>query len=52
MDTQSLWLTANSSTVYCVPNLDLKRDGPTVVEAPDGLLGAANDAWSSTVRTV
>jgi len=45
MDTKSLWLTANSSTVYCVPDLDLKRDGPTVVEAPDGLLGAANDAW-------
>ncbi len=45
MDTQALWLTANSSTVYCVPDLDLKRDGPTVVEAPDGLLGAANDAW-------
>ncbi len=45
MDTKSLWLTANSSTVYIAPNLDLKRDGPTVVEVPDGLLGAANDAW-------
>lgn len=45
MDAQSLFLTGNSSTVYCVPDLDLKRDGPTVVEVPDGLLGAANDAW-------
>ncbi len=45
MDTESLYLTANSSTVYVMPNLDLKRDGPTVVEVPDGLLGAANDAW-------
>ena len=45
MDAQSLFLTANSSTVYAMPDLDLKRDGPTVVEVPDGLLGAANDAW-------
>ena len=45
MDAKSLFLTANSSTVYAVPDLDLKRDGPTVVEVPDGLLGAANDAW-------
>jgi hypothetical protein len=45
MDAQSLFLTGNSSTVYAIPDLDLKRDGPTVVEVPDGLLGAANDAW-------
>jgi len=45
MGPKSLFLTGNSSTVYCIPDLDLKRDGPTVVEVPDGLLGAANDAW-------
>jgi hypothetical protein len=45
MDTESLFLTGNSSTVYCIPDLDLKRDGPTVVEVPDGLLGAGNDGW-------
>jgi len=45
MDAKSLFLTGNSSTVYCIPDLDLKRDGPTVVEVPDGLLGAANDGW-------
>ena len=45
MGADSLFLTGNSSTVYCVPDLDLKRDGPTVVEVPDGVLGAANDAW-------
>jgi len=45
MGAESLFLTGNSSTVYCIPDLDLKRDGPTVVEVPDGLLGAANDAW-------
>ena len=45
MDPKSLFLTGNSSTVYCIPDLDLKRDGPTVVEVPGGLLGAANDGW-------
>ena len=45
MGAESLFLTANSSTVYAMPDLDLLRDGPTVVEVPDGLLGAANDAW-------
>ena len=45
MDPKSLFLTANSSTIYAIPDLDLKRDGPTVVETPDGLLGAANDGF-------
>ncbi|MEM1112680.1 MAG: DUF1254 domain-containing protein [Pseudomonadota bacterium] len=45
MDARSLFLTGNSSTLYVSADLDLKRDGPTVVEAPDGLLGAANDAF-------
>ena len=45
MGPESLFLTGNASTVYCIPDLDLKRDGPTVVEVPDGLLGAGNDAW-------
>ncbi len=44
MDSKSLFLTGNTSTVYVIPDLDLTRDGPTVVAVPDGLLGAANDA--------
>ena len=44
MNAKSLFLTGNSATVYVIPDLDLKRDGATVVEAPEGLLGAANDA--------
>jgi len=44
MNAKSLFLTGNSATVYVIPDLDLRRDGPTVVEAPEGLLGAANDA--------
>jgi hypothetical protein len=45
MNARSLFLTGNSSTLYVSADLDLKRDGPTVVEAPDGLLGAANDGF-------
>jgi len=45
MDSQSLFLTGNTSTMYVIPDFDLKKDGPVVVEVPDGLLGAANDAW-------
>ncbi len=41
----SLFLTANSSTLYVFPILDLERDGPTMVEAPSGVLGAFNDAY-------
>ncbi|MEL7450592.1 MAG: DUF1254 domain-containing protein [Pseudomonadota bacterium] len=45
MDARSLFLTANTSTIYAFPDLDLKRDGPTVVDIPDGVLGAANDGF-------
>jgi len=45
MNARSLFLTGNSSTIYVSADLDLKRDGPTVVEAPPGLLGAANDGF-------
>ena len=45
MDSSSLFLTGNTSTMYVIPTLDLERDGPTVLEAPPGMLGAFNDAW-------
>ena len=39
------YLTGNNSTVYAVASLDLKLDGPTVVEIPPGMMGNANDAF-------
>jgi len=45
LDSRSLFLTGNTSTMYVIPTLDLERDGPTVLEAPPGMLGAFNDAW-------
>ena len=45
MDSKPLFLTANTSTLYVTPIIDLKKDGPTVVEVPPGMLGAFNDGW-------
>ena len=46
MDSSSLFLTGNTDTVYASAILDLKRDGPTVVEIPPGSgPGTVNDAW-------
>ena len=43
MDAETLVLTANTETVYGMGFLDLKGDGPTVIEAPPKMLGAAMD---------
>ena len=43
MDAQTLLLTANTETVYSLGFLDLKTDGPTVIEVPPKLLGLAMD---------
>lgn len=44
LDSTPLFLTGNTSTLYVSFVLDVKRDGPTVIEAPSGMLGAINDA--------
>jgi len=45
MDSASLFLTGNTSTMYVLPDFDLEDTGPMVLEAPAGMLGAFNDAW-------
>ncbi len=46
MDSNSLWLTGNTDTVYASIFLDLKKDGPTVVEIPAGAgPGTVDDAY-------
>lgn len=46
MDSNPLYLTGNTDTVYCVFYLDLKKDGPTVVEIPAGAgPGTVDDAF-------
>lgn len=46
MDSNPLFLTGNTDTVYCMGILDLEADGPTVVEVPPGSgPGTVNDAY-------
>ena len=45
MDSKSLWLTPNTETVYASTFLDLKKDGPTVIESPPNVLGILDDMW-------
>ncbi|AJP57562.2 hypothetical protein UC34_12215 [Pandoraea vervacti] len=44
MDSKSLYLTANTETVYFWNWMDLK-DGPVVVETPPNILGVVDDFW-------
>ena len=46
MDSNPLFLTGNTDTVYVSAVLDLKKDGPTVIEVPPGTgPGTVNDAF-------
>jgi hypothetical protein len=47
MDSQTLVVTANSSTLYAYTYL--AKDGPTVIEIPPGMLGFLDDAWQRFV---
>ncbi len=44
MDSASLFLTANTESIYSMMWLDLK-DGPLVIESPPDILGIVNDHW-------
>lgn len=43
MDSKTLLLTGNTSTMYAVGFLDLGKDGPTVIDLPPGMLGVLDD---------
>lgn len=46
LDSNPLFLTGNTDTVYCMVFLDLEADGPTVVEIPAGCgPGTVDDAF-------
>jgi hypothetical protein len=44
-DSKPLVLTWNNTSLYTWGFLDLKKDGPTVVEVPPGVLGALDDMY-------
>ena len=45
MNAEPLWLTGNTDSIYALLVLDLKKDGPTVVEIPPGVMGPIDDAY-------
>jgi hypothetical protein len=52
MDSQSMVLTANSSTLYAFSRTDLAKDGPTIIEVPPGMLGFLDDDWQRFVGDI
>ncbi|MGB8712506.1 MAG: DUF1254 domain-containing protein [Onishia taeanensis] len=52
MDSQTLVVTANTSTLYAYSGTDLAKDGPTVIEIPPGMLGFLDDAWQRFVGNI
>ena len=44
-DSKPLVLTWNNTSLYTWGFLDLKKDGPTVIEMPPGVLGALDDMY-------
>ena len=52
MDSKSLWLTANTETVYASTFMDLKADGPMVIESPPNVLGILDDMWMRYVGDI
>ena len=51
MDARTLFLTANSTTVYVVTCMDLS-EGPIVMDVPPGVLGPVDDAYFRWVTDV
>jgi hypothetical protein len=52
MDARTLLLTANTETVYAIGHLNLKADGPTVIEAPPHMLGFVADGLQRYIADI
>jgi hypothetical protein len=52
MDAETLLLTGNTETVYGLASIDLKRDGPVVVDVPPMMLGGFSDMWQQEIAGV
>ena len=51
MDARSLFLTPNSTTMYCMTEVNVK-EGPVVAEIPPGVLGPVDDAYFRFVTDI
>src|SRR5258705_4074835 len=51
LNAKTLITTPNSDVIYALGYLDLKQDGPLVVEVPPGLQGILDDFWQPPIRS-
>ena len=51
LNAKTLITTPNSDVIYALGYLDLKEDGPLVVEVPPGLQGILDDFWQRPIRS-
>jgi hypothetical protein len=52
LNAKTLITTPNSDVIYALGYLDLKEDGPIVIEVPPGLQGILDDFWQRPVCSV
>jgi hypothetical protein len=52
LDARTLITTPNSDVIYAMGYLDLKEDGPIVIDAPPGLQGLLDDFFQRPLRSV
>ena len=52
-DAESVFLTANDTTIYAYTNVDLSKSGPIVVDVPPGrIVGLIDDFWQRSIADV
>src|SRR5215469_2654424 len=51
LDAKTLVTTPNSDVIYAMGYLDLKADGPIVIEAPPGLQGILDDFFQRPIES-
>jgi hypothetical protein len=51
LNAKTLITTPNSDVIYALGFLDLKEDGPMVMDAPPGLQGIIDDFWQRPFRS-
>jgi hypothetical protein len=52
LNAKTLITTPNSDVIYAMGYLDLKEDGPIVIEVPPGLQGILDDFWQRPIPSV
>jgi len=52
LNAKTLITTPNSDVIYALGYLDLKEDGPIVIEVPPGLQGIIDDFWQRPIPSV